>query len=236
MTDSSSDEPRIALARLHALALATLRHADSARHRAYLDALADYAPDAEAFAPGDPRSDESLSAGVEPAATARRFAARLRGVILGAAAHSDTVAREAMALAREAVRGEGVADKDVEARAKLAFETVRKDLERDVVRLAGMPPVTRSEIGSWVRRWGVVRSLELNGFVATFTRDGTHAKAMRVTSEGRDAGALRFAMAASQAAMSLARDEEVGGNLEADVKRTETALTALLANVIAAAR
>src|SRR5437868_2800458 len=107
-----SDDPRMALARLHALALATLRHADSAKARKYLDALADYAPDAEPLVAKDPRSDEALGAGLE-GSVARRFAARLRGVVLGAAAHADTVAREACALARKAVENEGVSAKEI---------------------------------------------------------------------------------------------------------------------------
>ncbi len=228
-----SDDPRKALARLHALALATLRHPDSAKHREYLDALADYAPDAEVLDPRDPRSDEAFAKGLDGPA-ARRFAARLRGAVLGAAAHVDTVSREAMALAREAVKDEGVANKDIDARAKAAFDKTREDLESDIVRLGsvGAPP-DDAEFAVWVRRWGVVRSLELNGFVATFTRDGTHAKAMRATADGSDdAGALRFALAVTQAAMSLSRDEEVGGVLEEDARRVEIAIAPLLANVI----
>jgi hypothetical protein len=227
----------MALARLHALALATLRHPDSAKARAYLDALADYAPDAEAIDAKDPRSDESLARGLEGPA-ARRFAARLRGVVLGAAAHSDTVAREASALARKAVEDEGVTVKEIEARAKSAFDATRRDLEQDVVRLGWIGAAPRgAEFGVWVRKWGVVRSLELNAFVATFTRDGTHAKATRATGDQtEDAAAFRFAMAVTQAAMSLTREEEVGGPLEEDARRVEAAIVPLVANVIAAGR
>jgi hypothetical protein len=227
----------MALARLHALALATLRHPDSAKHREYLDALSDYAPDAEPLVASDARSDEALAAGLEGPA-ARRFAARLRGVVLGAAAHSDTVAREACALARTAVENEGVSAKEIDARAKAAFEATRADLERDVVRLGSVGDAPRgAQFGAWVRKWGVVRSLELNAFAATFTRDGTHAKATRATSDQRDdAGAFRFALAVTQAAMSLTREEEVGGSLEEDARRVEAAIVPLIANVIAAGR
>lgn len=233
---SDVDDLRSALGRLHDLAMATLQNPASKRPRAYLDALADYAPDAIVLTAEDARSDAALADGVDPAMAARRFAARLRGVILGAGAHADTGVREACALARESVKGEGVADAAIDARAAAAFDTCRADLALDVVRLGSLGPREGAEPGAWVRRWGVVRSLELNGFVATFTRDGTHPKAMRATSEGGDADALRFAMAVAQAAMSLARGEEVRRALETDVARTEAAIAALLANVIATAR
>ncbi len=233
---SDADDPHLALARLHTLAFATLNNPESKRPRAYLDALADYAPDPIVLTPEDARSDAALAPGIVPAMAARRFAARLRGVILGAGAHPDTGPREACALARECVKGEGVSDADIDVRAKAAFETCRADLALDVVRLGSLGPLEGADLGAWVRRWGVVRSLELNGFVATFTRDGTHANAMRVTRDGGDASALRFAMAVAQAAMSLAREAKVTRALESDVARTEAAVAALLANMIAAAR
>jgi hypothetical protein len=43
-------------------------------------------------------------------------------------------------------------------------------------------------------------------------------------------------MAVTQAAMSLTREEEVGGPLEEDARRVEAAIVPLLANVIAAGR
>jgi hypothetical protein len=232
MSDLQEDQ-RLALANMYALALATLRARDADAHRAYLDALADFAPDPLVLGPDDPRSDEALGAGVTPAPAARRFAARLRGVVLGAAAHADTASRELAALAREVAGGEGVADGEIARRAGAAFAVTRADLERDVVRLGGV--AREQDPGAWVRRWGVVRSLELNGFAATFTRDGTHSRATAATREGRDAGALRFVLALSQAALSLPREQDAA-TLSEDVQRAEVALPALLANLVAAAR
>jgi hypothetical protein len=93
---------------------------------------------------------------------------------------------------------------------------------------------------AFVRRWGGVRSLELNAFIAAFTRDGTHSAAVKATSLGRDAGALRFALAVCNGALSLARDAAPEDPdviaLRSDVDRVEAALVVLLANLVAAGR
>ena len=233
-----TEDQRLALANMHALARATLRARDAGAHRAYLDALADFSPEPIVLRPEDPRSDTALGAGVAPPAVARRFAARLRGVVLGAGAHADTVARELTALACAAVGNEGVTDKDIERRAVAAMTATRAELDKDIVRLGPVVETVEggSSAGNWVRRWGAVRSLELNAFAAAFTRDGTHAAATKATRDGRDAGALRFVMAVAQAAMSLGSEFDPDDTLSDDVKRTENALPALLANVIAAGR
>lgn len=232
MSERTEDQ-RLAIANMHALALATLRARESALHRAYLADLVDYAPEPIVLGPDDPRSDQALARGVEPAPAARRLAATLRGVVLGAAAHMDTVRKEVAALARELSGGRPLAPEEAARRALAAFEVTRLDLERDVVRLGNVAP---GDDGDALRRWGSVRTLELNSFVAAFTRDGTHPRATRATSEGRDAGALRFAIAVAQAAMTLARDAVPGESLQAEVLRVDAALPALLANVAAAGR
>lgn len=231
MSDPTEDQ-RLALANMHALAMATLRARDAAVHRAHLGDLADYAPEPIELGPGDPRSDAALAAGVEPAPAARRLAATLRGLILGAAAHTDTVRREVAALARELV-GAQFPPAEVDRRAFAALEVTRAELERDVVRLGSVPPGTDA---ASTRRWGSVRTLELNAFAAAFTRDGTHPRATHATSQGRDAGALRFAMAVAQAALTLAREDEPDAALQADMHRVDAALPALLASLIARAR
>ena len=117
-----------------------------------------------------------------------------------------------------------------------AWEAARAELERDVVRLGAIEaPKEAGELG-WLRRWGVVRWLELNGFIAAFTRDGTHAGATKATSAGRDAGALRFAMAVSQAAMAFAHEEGPEPGLLEDARAVEAALAPLLANVVSTAK
>jgi hypothetical protein len=230
MSDLPEDR-RLALANLHALALATLRGKDASSSRTYLDALAPFAPDPEPLAPTDPRSDEALGGGIELASARRHFAAKLRGVILGVAAHPETPSGELTALARVVASGESVSEDEVDRRAIAALASTREDLARDIVRLGEASH--DGDAGTRVRRWGSVRALELNAFVAAFTREGAHPAATAATRTGRDAMALRFALAVAQAAMSLAQGTEPDESLEEDVKRTELALPALLANLVA---
>src|SRR5262245_50775681 len=105
--DDATEDQRLALSSLRALARATLRARDAPVHRARLSELADYAPDPVPLGANDPRADEALAAGVTPAPAARRLAATLRGVILGAAAHADVARRDVAAVARELAAGRG---------------------------------------------------------------------------------------------------------------------------------
>lgn len=229
-------DQQMVLANLYAVARATLRAPESKGHRAYLEALSDFAHDEGPAQGDDPRADGALALGIEDKSAARRLAARLRGMCLGAAAHTDTVRSEVVALGKVAAGGEGVGDEALAKRVAGAWERSREDLERDVVRLGAIEvPREGGELG-WLRRWGVVRWLELNGFTAAFTRDGTHAGATKATSAGRDAGALRFAMAVSQAAMAFAQEEGPEPGLLEDARAVEGALAPLLANVVSAAR
>ena len=243
MSDATAAGPKggtwdqqMVLANLYAVARASLRAADAKAHRAYLEALADFAHDEGPAQGGEPGADSVLGEGVGDKSAARRLAARLRGMCLGAAAHTDTARNEVVALAKVAAGGEGVGDEALAARAVRAWEAARAELERDVVRLGAIEaPKEAGELG-WLRRWGVVRWLELNGFIAAFTRDGTHAGATKATSAGRDAGALRFAMAVSQAAMAFAHEEGPEPGLLEDARAVEAALAPLLANVVSTAK
>jgi len=232
-TPPSADD----LSKLHALAQATLQARDARVHRAHLDQLALYTHDLPPFDDDDARSDAQLGAAVTDASARRRFAARLRGVVLGCAAHPDAVVREVVELAKVAVAGEGIDDREIERRTRAAFELTRWRLESDIVQLAPAPAETMpASAGARARRWGVVRSLELNAFAATFTRDGTSERATSLTQSGREAGALRFAVATAQVAMTLARDTTLDEALRDDIDRVETALEALLAAMCAALR
>ena len=222
------DDQRLVLARMHALAVATLTASDARTNREYLSRLAHYAPDPIVLAVSDPRSDDALAAGIEPIAVSRRFAARVRGVVLGAAVHDDAVPNEVAALAWASVRGEGVVEKELKRRVTAALKVTREDLAQDVVRLA-WEPVPADIKPPWVQRWGGVRSLELNAFVAAFTRDGTHPVATEITRDSRDARALRFVLAVSQAAMSLQRDVDPAEYLVRDIRITDAVLPALIA-------
>jgi hypothetical protein len=157
-------------------------------------------------------------------------------VALGAAAHPETPRGEVGALGRAVASGEGVSDDEIDARVWRAFEASRQDLARDVVRLGDASGGEDRVAAARIRRWGSVRSLELNAFVAAFTREGMHPVATAATRQGRDSGAMRFALAVAQAALSLPAPDAVESSLEQDVARTETALPALIANLAAALR
>jgi hypothetical protein len=235
----STEDQRIALANLHALSRSALRAKDAPAIRAYLDALADVAPE-PADGGEDPRDDSVLLRDfTEDPGVVRRMGAQVRGVILGAGSHTDTVLREVVALVRALDGGGEWTEKKWSPRVEAALAATRADLERDVVFLRPVRAPKTEDPLAFARRWGGVRSLELNAFVATFTRDGTHPPSVASTSKGRDSGALRHAIAVTNAALSIARDAdaedpELRSILE-DVERVERALAPLLANLIAAA-
>lgn len=229
MTDA-----RLQLLHLHSLSMATVRGPDAESCRELLRELADYAAEEPPLGPEDPRSDTRLAPGIAPAGAARRFAARLRGTTLGAAAHGDTVRKELEALALAALEGESFDRKLVLARAVAAWECAREALESDLVQLGLVPAPPHGDEparAAWFRRWGSVRSLELNAFVATFTRDGTHPKATSLTQRGSVAAALRFSLAVAQAGLSLAQELPTDPALVEDALLVEPALAPMLASL-----
>lgn len=235
----NTEDQRIALANLHALSRSALRSKDAPAIRTYLEALADMAPEPPE-AREDPRDDGVLLKDFsEDPGVLRRMGAQVRGVVLGAGAHSDTVLREVVALVRALDGASEWGEKKWTPRIEAALVATRADIERDVVFVRPVrAPVTEDPL-AFARRWGGVRSLELNAFVATFTRDGTHPHAVSATSKGRDAGTLRHSLAVTNAALSIARDADPDDpeleSLIEDVDRVERALAPLLANLIAAA-
>lgn len=236
----TTEDQRLALANLFALSRATLRAKDAPAHRSYLEALAELTPDPPAESL-DPRDDGALLEGFsdEPGVT-RRMGAQVRGVLLGAGSHADAVLREVVSLVR-ALDGASVwGEKKWTARVEPALAATRADIERDIVFVRPVRAPKSEDPLAFVRRWGGVRSLELNAFIAAFTRDGTHSAAVKATSLGHDAGALRFSLAVSNAALSLARDAVADHDevlaLRADVERVEAAIVVLLANLVAAGR
>ncbi len=236
----TTEDQRLALANLYALSRAALRAKDAGAHRAYLEALTDLSPDAPDAKP-DPRDDGVLLEGFsEDVGVVRRMGAQVRGVLLGAGSHSDTVAREVVSLVRALDGASAWTEKKWSSRIEPALSVTRADIERDVVFSRAVIAPKSEDPLAFVRRWGGLRSLELNAFAAAFTRDGTHSGAVKATSQGRDAGAFRFALAVSNAALSLARDidaesEEVSV-LREDCRRVERAFVVLLANLVAAGR
>jgi hypothetical protein len=236
----TTEDQRLALANLYALSRATLRGKDAPAQRQYLEALADMSPDPPEAEP-DVRDDSVLLEGFsEDAGVLRRMGAQVRGVLLGAGAHSDTVLREVVSLVR-ALDGATVwGEKKWTTRIEPALTATRADLDRDVVFVRPVrAPITEDPL-AFVRRWGGVRSLELNAFAAAFTRDGTHKPAVKATSQGRDAAAFRFALAVSNAALSLARETDGESDevrsLKEDIDRVESAMVVLLANLVASGR
>jgi hypothetical protein len=236
----TTEEQRITLAHLHALSLAALRGADAPGAREHLETLALLAPDP----PGeslDPRDDARLLEGLlaEPG-PARRLAAQVRGVLVGAGAHADTVLREVVALVRALDGASAWTERQWTPRIELALARTREDLTRDVVFVRPVPSPSSAEETAVLRRWGGLRALELNAFVAALTRDGTHAAAVAATSRGPDAVALRFALAVANAALSLALSVEPSAPsvraLREDARRVEEALAPLMANVVRAGR
>lgn len=236
----ATQDQRIALANLYALSRATLRGKDAPAQRQYLEALADMSPDSPEPEP-DVRDDSVLLDGFsEDAGVVRRMGAQVRGVLLGAGAHSDTVVREVVALVR-ALDGATVwGEKKWTTRLEPALVATRADIERDIVFVRPVRAPATEDPLAYVRRWGGLRSLELNAFAAAFTRDGTHKPAVKATSQGRDASAFRFALAVSNAALALAKEadgasEEVR-TLKEDIDRVESAVVVLLANLVASGR
>lgn len=236
----TTEDQRLALANLFALSRATLRAKDAPTQRAYLGALADLVPDPPAETL-DPRDDSALLEGFsdEPGVT-RRMGAQVRGVLLGAGSHADTVPREVVSLVRALDGASAWGEKKWTARVEPALAATRADLERDIVFVRPVRAPKSEDPLAFVRRWGGLRSLELNAFIAAFTRDGTHPAAVKTTAQGRDAGALRFALAVCNGALSLARDADPADEdviaLRADVDRVEASLVVLLANLVAAGR
>lgn len=235
-----TEDQRLALANLYALSQATLRGKDAPAQRQYLEALANLSPDPPDAEP-DPRDDSVLLADFsEDAGVLRRMGAQVRGILLGAGAHSDTVLREVVALVRTLDGASVWSEKKWTARLEPALAATRTDLERDVVFVRPVRAPISEDPLAYVRRWGGVRSLEFNAFVAAFTRDGTHERAVRATSRGRDAAAFRFALAVSHAALSLPRESDGQSDkvrlLKEDIDRVESAMAVLLANLVAAGR
>jgi hypothetical protein len=236
----TTEEQRITLAHLHALSLAALRGAEGPRAREHLETLSLLAPDP----PGeelDPRDDARLLEGlVASPGPARRLGAQLRGVLVGAGAHEDTVLREVVALVRALDGAAAWTERQWSPRIEPALARTREDLARDVVFVRPVSAPTSGDATAVLRRWGGLRALELNAFVAALTRDGTHPAAVAATARGPDAVALRFSLAVANAALSLASsagpDEPAVQSLHADVRRVEEALAPLLANVARAGR
>ncbi len=225
---------------MHALSRAALRGADSPALRKYFDALADVAPDPPEEAI-DPRDDPRLLDGFsEDPGVVRRMGAQVRGVLLGAGAHEDSVLREVVALVRALDGATAWSEKKWTPRVEAALAATRADLAKDVVHLRPIALPADGDVLAWARRWGGLRSLELNAFVATFTRDGTHRGAVASTSKGRDAGALRFALAVVNGALSIPRDADPDGDDERslldDARRVDRALAPLLANIVSSGR
>lgn len=236
----TTEDQRLALANLYALSRAALRAKDGDTHRAYLEALADLSPEAP-DAKADPRDDAVLLDGFsEDLGVLRRMGAQVRGVLLGAGSHEDTVVREVVSLVRALDGAAAWTEKKWTSRIEPALAATRSDLSRDVVFARPVRAPKSEDPLAYVRRWGGLRSLELNAFAAAFTRDGTHSAAVRATAQGRDAGAFRFALATSNAALSLAREADAESDeargLRADVERVEAAMVVLLANLVAAGR
>jgi hypothetical protein len=236
----TTEDQRLALANLHALSLAALRGEGVPAQRAYLEALADVAPDPpdERL---DPRDDASLLEGFsEDRSVTRRMGAQVRGVILGAGAHSDTVLRELVALIRALDGAATWSEKTWSARVEPALAATREDLERDVIFMRPVTAPSAEDPLAFARRWGGLRSLELNAFVAAFTRDGTHARAVEASSRGRDGAALRLSIAVANGALSLSRDaaaeDAAVRSLLENVERVERAIVPLLANIVRAGR
>ncbi len=237
-----TEAQRLAIANMHALAKASLRSTkDLPALRKYLEVLDEMAPDPPKA--DDPRSDAALLQGLvtEPG-DLRRAGSHVRGVILGASAHSDTVTREVVALVRALDGLPTQTEKKWTARIEPAMLSVRRDLEREMVAVFAYEPPKDGLAASWFRRWGGLRNLELNAFLAAFTRDGTHAAATIATSQGPDAAALRYLLVLTQYAFSMPISDEQDPKelawsdpIIVDAKRAEAALASVLANVIGSA-
>jgi hypothetical protein len=235
----STEAQRIAIAKMHALATSALKATkDLAALRKYLEVLGEMAPDPPA--PDDPRSDHALVGDLltDPAEQ-RRAGAQVRGVILGAAAHEDTVVREVVALVRSLDGLPKQTEKKWTPKIESAVSAVRRDLAIEMVAAFAVAPPSDGRASSWLRRWGGLRNLELNAFVAAFTRDSTHVGATVATSQGPDAAALRYLLVLSQYAFSFpSEDSEAAQALTwsspivLDAKRAETALASVLANLV----
>lgn len=243
MTERTEDQ-RLAIANMHALATSALKMTkDLPALRKYLEVQGEMAPDPPSEK--DPRSDSALLAGLitEPAEL-RRAGAQVRGVILGASAHEDTVAREVVALVRVLEGIPSQTEKKWLPKIEPAIKAVRADLEREIVAVYPIPMPTDHNATSWFRRWGGLRNLELNAFLAAFTRDGTHRAATKATSQGPDAAALRYLMILTQYAFSLPLESAAGqpttlawtDSIIVDAKRAEEALAPVLANLVITSR
>ncbi|MDP3273632.1 MAG: hypothetical protein Q8Q09_00450 [Deltaproteobacteria bacterium] len=235
----TSEDQRLAIANLFALAQAAMRSQDAARHRSYLDSLADLAPDGPDVAP-DPRDDQAIVPQIEDRHAQRRMGAQIRGVLLGAGAHTDSVLREVVGLVRALDGASQWSEKHWSTKLEPALTATRADLAQDIVWMRPIVTPLSGATADWLRRWGGLRSLELNAFVAAFTRDQTHPGATTATSRGPDAGALRHALAVAQAGLALAapsdNDPLLIDQLRREAVRVESALVPLLANLVAQLR